>query len=407
MKRAVIIGAGFSGMCSAYYLSRAGFQVEVFEKSGGPGGLIKTIQTPHGLSEIAANGILNSATFEEMAQQIKLELVSTLKSSKRRYIYRGRPRRWPLGFFETLIFFWKFASCKNKSPKEYETVYEWGHRVLGQPATEFILSPALHGIYAGDLKRLSAHLILSRFFKKKLKRSKPKLRGLVAPPLGMGEFFIKMENYLRAKNVTFNYETEFNFLNRDLCTVFVVATSARACGKILEPLSEKLAHILSNVEMLSLIKANFFYHAHPRKYSGFGILFPQNQGIRSLGVLFNDLIFQSVSVSESYILGGANDSKAMSLSDQALSQSVSRDRDIVLNDKSNPVGHYIQRWPETLPHYTVTLEKDLRIVEGERRSLEKQKIFIMGNFLGGIGLSQILDQASMLASRVLEVENGR
>ena len=34
-----IVGAGFTGLSLAYYLSRAGWQVNVFEKDSGVGGL--------------------------------------------------------------------------------------------------------------------------------------------------------------------------------------------------------------------------------------------------------------------------------------------------------------------------------------------------------------------------------
>ena len=41
-KRALIIGAGFSGLVVGYELSKAGFDVEIFEAQSGPGGLART-----------------------------------------------------------------------------------------------------------------------------------------------------------------------------------------------------------------------------------------------------------------------------------------------------------------------------------------------------------------------------
>ena len=56
-----VVGAGFSGLTTAYFLTKCGFKVRVFEKTDRAGGLIRTIRSAHGLVETAANGLLNSA----------------------------------------------------------------------------------------------------------------------------------------------------------------------------------------------------------------------------------------------------------------------------------------------------------------------------------------------------------
>src|SRR5579871_2930471 len=75
MREVIVIGAGFSGMTAAYYLNKSGYKVEVFEKQNAPGGLIKTVETPWGECELAANGILNSKLFEDLAHTVGLTLV--------------------------------------------------------------------------------------------------------------------------------------------------------------------------------------------------------------------------------------------------------------------------------------------------------------------------------------------
>ncbi|PIU76886.1 hypothetical protein COX95_00920 [bacterium CG_4_10_14_0_2_um_filter_33_32] len=47
-KRVCIIGAGLSGLAIAYFLSKEGFNVSVFEKEEEVGGLLQTIETPNG-----------------------------------------------------------------------------------------------------------------------------------------------------------------------------------------------------------------------------------------------------------------------------------------------------------------------------------------------------------------------
>ena len=46
MKAVTVVGGGFSGLATAYHLSRAGIPVEIIEKTDRLGGLIATLQTP-------------------------------------------------------------------------------------------------------------------------------------------------------------------------------------------------------------------------------------------------------------------------------------------------------------------------------------------------------------------------
>ena len=54
MPTITVVGAGFSGLASAYFLTKHGFKVRIIEKSDRAGGLIRTIRTEHGLVETEA-----------------------------------------------------------------------------------------------------------------------------------------------------------------------------------------------------------------------------------------------------------------------------------------------------------------------------------------------------------------
>ena len=73
------------------------------------------------------------------------------------------PRQVPLSPGEALrIPFGLIRNATAVRPKPFETIADWGRRVLGKGTTEYLLVPALGGIYAGDQNRLSASLIFGR-----------------------------------------------------------------------------------------------------------------------------------------------------------------------------------------------------------------------------------------------------
>src|SRR5262249_42842267 len=133
------------------------------EKSNRAGGLIETIQTEHGLVEKAANGILSSAKLESMAAEVGVPLITTRREGRKRFIFRGKPRQLPLQLFETLSVGARVAMhAASLKPRSFESIDELGRRVAGYAATDYLLTPALGGIYAGDPKQLSASLIFGK-----------------------------------------------------------------------------------------------------------------------------------------------------------------------------------------------------------------------------------------------------
>jgi oxygen-dependent protoporphyrinogen oxidase len=401
MKKIVVIGSGFSGISAAYFLNLEGFDVEVIEKGSSPGGLIKTIQTNHGLCETAANGILNSKIFEDLAENVSIQLLSTQKFSKRRYIFRNRLRRWPLNIFETLLLIFKFIFSK-KIPKDQESILKWGQRVLGLPATRYLLAPVLQGIYAGDPSKLSASLILNRFFSKS-RKPKPKIHGLVSPAGGMEEFFFKTENYLKQKGVKFSYNKIGALDENQTDKVHVIATSSFHAGELLKSKNAGLADELQSIETLSLVKITGFFNDTLEKIKGFGVLFPKDQKVNALGILFNNFIFTREApkfLSESFIYGGAFDPLVVNLDETQILQKVKEDRQKLYGGEEEIEGFHLQRWPSTLPHYNLQLESKLKKMAPDIAELEKQGIYIIGNYLGGIGLSQLLERAAQLPKRI-------
>lgn len=395
-----VVGAGFSGLTTAYYLLKSGANVRVLERGDRAGGLISTRRTDFGLVETAANGILNSSRLEALCDDLGVRLIAPKVESRGRYIWRSSPRRFPLTAGETfrlaagLVF-----NIARLGPAHGESISDWGNRVLGDGATRYGLITALGGIYAGDGDRMSASLILRRRANRKArspKPSKPKIRGTVAPAGGMQELIDALTSHLRKLGAEIHFNRDVRLKPGE---PVAICTSAAQAAELLKGISPEASGLLGRVEMLSLVTATCFYRPDPDLLRGFGCLFPREEGFRARGVLFNDSIFEGRSDfrSETWILGGALDPAIAGLSDEELHRIIAADRQRFTGRLEEPLGVNITRWPSALPHYDLELESIL-----DRMPELPAGTVLAGNYLGGIGLAKLLDRSVEAAGELIE-----
>jgi len=390
-----VVGAGFSGLVTAYYLVKEGFKVQVVEKNSHAGGLIKTLQTPNGPVETAASGIRNSVRLEAMCADIGVPLQATRREARARFIFRGRPRRLPLSAAEVLKLTLRFAaSATSLRPRPLETISEWGRRVGGQGATDYFLAPALGGIYAGDPDRLSASLVFGQAVLpdhlQTTRPARPKLRGTVAPPNGMQQLVDGLCDYLDRAGVEFLFKHEAKIEDEPA----IVCTSARGAAECLAEVAPQLSESLRQIEMMPVVTATCQYEPVAAKLKGFGCLFPRSEGFRARGVLFNECIFagRGPAHSETWIFGGALDPSIVKLSDQQLMELIAKERERLYGEHYEPIGIHLTSWPQALPHYSLDLESILTKLPAPPAG-----VALVGNYLGRIGLAKLIERAAFVA----------
>jgi len=397
MRPVTVVGGGFSGLATAYYLSRAGVPVEIVEKTDRLGGLIATLETPHGPVETAAIGMRNCARVDAVCRDLGLPMLCSARASSRaRYIYRQRPRRWPLNPGEWVGLAARFATATargSRRPRPLETVDEWGARVLGPGATRWLVGPTLQGMYAGDPAHLSASLV----FGARERAKRPTRKGLMAPARGMQQLIDALETRLRARDVSIRLNAPARL---DGSTPAVICTSARDAADCLRDVAPAASQALSTIDMLPLVRITAFYPDEEADPKARGILFPRGGEIRALGVLFNTNIFpdRDGQYSESWIYGGAADRDIVHLSENDLGALMDRDRQLLCGRSVPPAARLVHRWRAALPHYDLQLESvracGFDLPEG---------VFLAGNYLGGIGVTMLLEQAAAVATRVREI----
>ncbi|RHX78523.1 protoporphyrinogen oxidase [Leptospira yasudae] len=411
----IIVGAGFTGLLYATLSVLKGESVLLYEKKNRSGGLIQSIRTPFGLVETAANGILNSYRLEELASALGLEILPTLKASRKRYIWKnGAPRRLPLSFWGALRALYGMFRI-SAGIEQGESVYQWGNRVLGEDAVKSILEPGLAGVYAGNLKEMSAELVIGRFvasdeplwknlqklFQKR--KSEPKVpkqrKGTVSFRGGLGELLSAMEAKIKSSPNSKILQSEEPPALSALRKKYPKARITLACGlestlKILSASVPVFKRYEKVCRTLGVVTATRFGHESLLgNKTGFGILFPPEAGLRARGVLINSSIFAGRVAdgydSETFIFGGALDTEISKLKENEIVAILEEDRKKIAVQNGVPVNHYVTIWKSALPVYDSALlafnqELDRSLPEG---------VYAEGNFRYGIGLSSILERA--------------
>ncbi len=397
MKKVSIVGGGFSGMTIALRLAELGFSVDLYEKSNRLGGLLGTEVTPWGLAEHAANALIRTESVDKLFRQLEIPVALPKKSSRKRFFFRGRPRTWPLTIGETWSAFkslFKKLILEKSSlrPQPGETLQSWALKIIGKTPSQFVLEPALQGIYANELADLSASLILSPLFRRKKKNKK--YRGLMTGSGGMQDVVNGLERVLREKGVRIHLNSAPQL--ELLLGPVVLALPASGAAAMTSRKYPALSKMLGRIRMSTLVSATLFFDKPQKKYLGFGCLIPRGLGLQSLGVLMNSSIFngRDQTYNETWILGGKNAGSLLSYSDISLLNLIESEREQILGSKSPILGSRIFRWENALPAYDTELEIVLRELE------LPDDLYLHGNYLAGIGLSKILERSQLLANEL-------
>ena len=439
-------------MVASYYLAKAHFKVRLWESSSRWGGLLRTEETPWGLAEWAAGGILNTERVQEMFADLELENLPPSERAGRKLIYyRKKASSWPLSFGESLCLFpflWTyFMDRKSLLPFQEESIKDWGYRNLPSFFPPRILCPALQGIYGGSPESLSARLVLGGILNKPISpslsavRGRKRWRGTLYPQGGMQALIQKLCQKLQQMGVEMHLGmgTSLDLGNRQ-CRQgeggeggLVLALPAYKSASLLKKSSRNswvsLGQWLEGVEYSPLGTVSLFRKPIKGDLRAYGCLFPQEEGFHSLGVVLTDGNFHDPrlrgTVSERFIFGTKKDLSLRGCKESDLLKLALEDREKLYSRCSRgglgfkygqrqaknfgnskdfrDLGHFVRVWPQALPVYSPSLERLL--MEINHHSF--RGLFLIGNYTGGIGLHKILEEAKNLPQKVREYQESK
>lgn len=437
----VIIGAGLTGLSTAFNLKNAGRDVLVLEKQNRIGGQIRTYTEGGFTFESGPNtGVVSFPEVAELFQKLegRCQMETARESSKRRLIWKGRRFHalpaGPISAITTPLFTLadKFRILgepwRKPGTDPNESVGALAQRRLGRSFYEYAVDPFVSGVYAGDPMKLCTRYALPKLYNleanygsfirgaiakgKEPKSSRDRLAtkkvfsavgGLqqlvdaLAKDIniitGAADIRVMPDSEHRWR-VTYNGGSKVVYCNHVVTTV-----GAYALPELLPFIDQALMRPISSLYYAPVIQVCVgVRQAGSHRMPAFGGLVPSREQQKVLGILFPSECFVQRAPDGgalySYFLGGARHADYMEKSDEEIRQMVLESFHTMLGYPADvePDLLRIFRHERAIPQYRS--DSGMRLASVETIQHQFQGLIIAGNLRDGIGMGNRIYQAA-------------
>jgi oxygen-dependent protoporphyrinogen oxidase len=449
----IVVGAGISGLATAFRLHKQGVSVVVAEAASRTGGAIGTRRTHGFLIEAGPNSMLETTPLmRELVREIGVEseVVPANAAAKKRYILRGgRLVALPMSPGQLLVsrlfsFGTKLRLAREPfvppaHPTIEETVADFVRRRLGQEFLDYAINPFVAGVFAGDPEHLSVRAAFPRLAELE-QRYGSLIRGQIrgarerkasaekskqaAPMLSFAGGMQTLTDAIAAKlpdlrlgtRVTAvvpleggGYKVRCESQNDGAYDIrahaVVIAVPAYAAAPLVAPLSDVAARELQAIPYPPVASVVLGFRRSSLKHAldGFGFLVPAVEHRRILGTIFSSTLFPGRAPEDQVALttfaGGARQPDIAAGDEDGIALTVRAELKPLLKVRSSPVLRAVTRWERAIPQYNLGhLERIERITALER---EHPGLLFCANWRGGISVGDCIKSAAAVADRLL------
>jgi protoporphyrinogen/coproporphyrinogen III oxidase len=447
-KQVVVIGAGISGLSCAYHLRQLGVPVVLFEANARPGGLIGSVEQDGFRFESGPQSFQSTPLLTQLVRELKLEsdLLQADQRSPRYILRRGRMQKIAMspalltGSFLGPKSRWRIASeyfRHTSPPTEEESLANFVRRKFGHEILEYLVSPFVSGVYAGDPEKLSLRAafpsleewereygsVIRGAMKSRKKNGDSKPPGLWSFKGGMATLptalahllgdVLRLKSPVAAVGTSssgrqgYQVRVEGGTLNP---AAVVFASPAYAASRLIQPLSEPLVDTLSGIAYASVAVygAGYYNKQAVMAPDGFGVLIPRSEKHRTLGIVWNSSLFPGRAEEGQFVitsfLGGATDPALLEESDREIAAITERDSAIILGIAGSPIVATLWRHPKALPQYNLGHGHIVKSLRDAERAMPG--LFFSGNYLEGPSIGKCVEHAFKTAEAVRDYLNG-
>lgn len=450
-KDLVIIGAGLTGLTTAYYLKKAGYSVAILEKADRAGGVIQSHTDKGFLFESGPNtGVLSNPEVVELFEDLSpdCKLITANPEAKKRLIWKGE--KWhalPSGLLSAITT--PLFTLKDKfrvlgepwrkpGTNPMENLSDFVRRRLGQSFLNYAVDPFVSGVYAGNTDYLIPKYALAKlynleqkygsFVKGQMKIGKERkndprfenvTREVFSAEGGLQQLTNALTQKVGPENIYLNAtKTEIQTSDKS----FIVTTSvneeeiqfeskkvittvgAYTLPGLLHFIDKKLLIPFEQLKYAKVIQVILGYN----NWSGidinaFGGLVPSIEKKKILGVLFTSSFFTGRAPEGgallSVFIGGTRKPEQFEMNDDDLMEMLSKEIPGMMGlDKFSPDMVKIFRYRHAIPQYGADSKERLANIETIQN--EYPGLILAGGIRDGIGMADRVKQARTIAEEL-------
>lgn len=448
MKSVAIIGAGITGLTTAFYLQRKGVPVTVYEAAGRAGGVIQSIRKDGYLAEFGPNTLLEtSPKIGQLVRDAGLDArrLDPDPRAEARYVVRYRrpvetPAK-PLGFFTSELFSFNAKMAVLREPfvpprrdGVEESIAQFVVRRFNQEFLDHAIDALVAGIYAGDPYKLSVvhafpklkalednygSMIKGQIFGARERRKRGEVAKDRAPKFSFDEGLQVLTDSLAEQlGSALNLRTPVTGLKQgkgcweissaagvtEHCAVIFCGTAPALASLRIEAEGMPDLVALSEVRYppVASVVLGFRREDVTHPCQGFGMLIPRIEGFKILGTIFSSSLFPNRAPAghltlTSYI-GGERYPELAALPPEQLYAAVGEDLRVLLGVRGKPTFQHCVFYRQAIPQYNVgygRFKDAMSAAEAKAPGL-----FLAGHYRDGISLSDSIVSGINVVDRV-------
>ncbi len=453
--RITILGAGISGLATAHWLYRDGFDVTVLEAEDRPGGSMVTRKDEGFLVDCGPNsGLDTTPLIRRLVEEVGLEndLIYANDVGGRRYILkRGRLHPLPTGpgaFLKTGLFS-AWAKCRllaepfigKSDDGYYQSIADFVRRRLGREFLDYAINPFVSGVFAGDPEKLSVKSAFPKLYRleevygglikgmvkgareRKARRETSKQHAKMFSFSGGMQSFPRAISDMLGDRVRYGCEVQGvtrsgnrwrttirsgNELNEIESDFVVSATPAHRAASIFKGVDPELAQHLEAIYYppVKLLSLGYRRSDVGRPLDGFGYLIPEREEKSFLGAIWSSTLFPGRApkdaVAFTLFVGGARSPGLPDADADELNRTVISEFSHIMSIQVPPIFSMEYMWPRAIPQYT------LGYIEHERYFQQFENdhpgLFLSGNYRGGIAVGDCIIQSDLIYRKISEID---
>lgn len=445
-KNVAIIGAGITGLTTAFYLKQNNVPFHIYDTALRPGGVMQSRQNEDFVWETGpSTGTLGKPEAMELFEDLDLSLLETAPSiAGNRYIWKGKKLHplpsSPVSGLLTPLFSWKDKfgillepfRAKGRDPEENLSTFV--KRRLGISILEYAVDPFVSGVYASSPDVIIPKYALPKLYaleenygsfirgsihkmkEPKSERDKKATKKVFSAKGGFSHLIDKLSAKVGLENMTLGIEgclvqpkdggyiVKANGVESSYTQV-IYTGSARRLSESLPFLLEEGLQEACQIGYTSVMEiAVGFKKWQGRPLDGFGALMPSKEGRKILGILFLSSLFSGRAPEGgamlSVFMGGVRHPEYLELSNEEIYEMVKKEIQEMLElNEFSPDLFEITRHDMAIPQYDKTTPA--RIAAYSKAESLHPGLLLGGNGIGGIGMADRIRQGRELALQII------